>query len=306
MYDPKGHMANGSTMRVHTVEAGGPVHFADFGGSGPRLVLVHGLGGSHANWLAVAPRLAERAHVVAPDLPGFGRTPAAGRSARVPVNRECLHRFLEATGRPAILVGNSMGGLIAMMEAALHPENVSALVLVAPAQPSPAGTRIDREILLAFAIYSIPWVGEWYLRRRASRLGPEGFVRELLRLLCVDPSRVPDDVRKAHVALAAERLAKMPGANHAFLEAARSLLVLLRRRRNYDEMVDRITAPALLIQGTRDRLVPLAASQALARKRPDWAFEVFEDIGHVPQLEAPTRFVDVVLNWLAQVERASG
>lgn len=286
-------------MRMRTVDVDGPVHFADFGGSGARLVLVHGLGGSHANWLAVAPRLAERAQVVAPDLPGFGRTPPAGRSARVSANRECLHRFLAAVGHPAVLVGNSMGGLIAMMEAALHPDNVSALVLVAPAQPSALGTRIDREILLAFAIYCIPGVAEWYLRRRAERLGPEGFVREVLRLLCVDPSRVPDDVRRAHVALAAERFATMPGADRAFLEAARSLLGILRRPGSFREMVGRISAPTLLIQGAQDRLVPLAASRALARSRPDWAFEVFEEIGHVPQLEAPTRFVDVVGKWLA-------
>jgi glycerol-3-phosphate dehydrogenase len=293
-------------MHMRTVDAGGPVHCADFGGSGSRLVLVHGLGGSHANWLAVAPRLAERAQVIAPDLPGFGRTPPAGRSARVAANRECLHRFLAAVGQPVILVGNSMGGLIAMMEAALHPENVAGLVLVAPAQPLPAGTRVDREILQAFAIYSIPWVGEWYLRRRAARLGPEGLVREVLRLLCVDPSRVPDDVRRAHVALTADRLTTMPAANQTFLEAARSLLGILRRRRLYDEMVSKIVAPTLLIQGTKDRLVPLAASQALARKRPDWAFEIFDDVGHVPQLEASTRFVAVVEAWLRRTERGNG
>jgi glycerol-3-phosphate dehydrogenase len=290
-------------MQMRTVDVGGPVHFADFGGSGSRLVLVHGLGGSHANWLAVAPRLAQRAQVIAPDLPGFGRTPPAGRSAHVAANRECLHRFLAAFGQPVVLVGNSMGGLIAMMEAALHPENVAGLVLVAPAQPLAAGTRIDREILLAFAIYSIPWVGEWYLRRRAARLGPEGFVREVLRLLCVDPSRVPDDVRRAHVALTAERFTTMPAANQTFLQAARSLLGILRRRRLYDEMVARIVAPTLLIQGTQDRLVPLAASRALARKRPDWTFEIFDDVGHVPQLEAPTRFVAVVEAWLQRPGR---
>lgn len=190
-----------------------------------------------------------------------------------------------------------------MMEAAVHPETVSALVLVAPAQPAPVGTRIDREVLLAFAIYSIPWVGEWYLRRRAARLGPEGLVREVFRLLCVDPSRVPDDVRRAHVALAAERLTTMPGTDRAFLEAARSLVSILRRRGSYDEMVGRIAAPTLLIQGAQDRLVPLDASRALARRRPDWAFEVFDGIGHVPQLEAPARFVDSVTGWLEGAQR---
>ena len=64
-------------MRSRTVDLGGPVHFADFGGSGPTMVLVHGLGGSHLNWLAVGPALAARARVLAPDLAGFGRTPLA-------------------------------------------------------------------------------------------------------------------------------------------------------------------------------------------------------------------------------------
>ena len=253
----------GSSMRMRTVDVGGPVHFADFGGAGAPLVLVHGLGGSHANWLAVAPGLATHGQVIAPDLPGFGRTPSAGRSARVPASRECLHRFLAAVGRPAVLVGNSMGGLIVMMEAALHPENVSALVLVAPAQPTPAGTRIDREILLAFAIYSVPWVGEWYLRHRATRLGPEGFVRELFRLLCVDPTRVPDEARRAHVALAAERL-RRPDADRAFLEAARSLLGILRRRRSYDEMVGKIDRSHPLDPGSPR---PSRAPGRLARAR---------------------------------------
>src|SRR5438876_7924663 len=98
---------------------GGPVHLADFGGTGPTMILVHGLGGSHANWLAVGPGLAAHARVLAPDLPGFGRTPLAGRSARVRANVELLDRLLDAVAEdPAVLVGNSMGGLIAMMEAA--------------------------------------------------------------------------------------------------------------------------------------------------------------------------------------------
>jgi pimeloyl-ACP methyl ester carboxylesterase len=288
-------------MRLDKRDAGGPVHFADFGGAGTPVVLLHGLGGSHANWLAVGPALAERAWVVAPDLPGFGRTPPVGRPSRVYAQRECLHRFLTTViARPAVVVGNSMGGLIAMMEAALQPESVSGLVLVAPAQPSPRGQRIDREVLITFLLYCIPWVGEWCVRRRILQLGSEGFVRELLQLLCVDPSRVPDDVRAAHVALVRERITEMPWADHAFLEAARSLVVVLGHRRKYDRMVDAIAQRTLLIQGTRDRLVPLAASQALARRRPDWAFEMFEDIGHVPQLEAPSRFASVVGHWLGR------
>src|SRR3989442_14019359 len=131
-------------MRSRTIDLDGPVHYADFGGTGPTLVLVHGLGGSHVNWLAVAPVLARRARVLAVDLAGFGRTPLGERSADVPSNRLLLDRFIIASSPPiefpttiagpaAIVVGNSMGGLLAMMEAAVAPERVAALALVAPA-----------------------------------------------------------------------------------------------------------------------------------------------------------------------------
>jgi glycerol-3-phosphate dehydrogenase len=288
-----------SPIRYLTVDAGGPVHVADFGGAGPAMILVHGLGGSCVNWLAVGSRLAERARVLALDLPGFGRTPPAGRAAGLLDHQACVHHVLATLAAgPVILVGNSMGGLVAMLEAARHPEGVAGLVLVAPAQPPPAGGRIDTAVLAVFALYALPGIGPWYLRRRAARLGPEGLVREVLELLCVDPSRVPGDVRAAHVALAAERLATMPWSDAAFLQAARSILSVVRRRRRYEAMVRQVRAPALLIQGSADRLVPLAASRALASQRPDWALEVLGDIGHVPQMEAPERFVDLVESWL--------
>src|SRR5439155_6364582 len=76
-----------------TIDLDGPVHYADFGGDGPTMVLVHGLGGSFVDWAAVGPDLAGRARVVAPDLAGFGHTPLDGRSASVEANRDLLDRL---------------------------------------------------------------------------------------------------------------------------------------------------------------------------------------------------------------------
>jgi len=284
-------------VRLRTIDADGPIHFADFGGAGPPMVLVHGLGGACENWLAVGHRLAEHARVLAPDLPGFGRTPPAGRAITVTAGQRSLHRFLEtAVGEPAILVGNSMGGLIAMLQAAREPASVAGLVLVAPAQPRVRGVELAVQVL--FTIYAMPGVAHWFLRSRAARLGPEGLVAELLQLLCTDGSRVPEAVRRAHVELARARLETMPWANDAFLSATRSLLALILRRRRYYKMIVGVVAPTLLIHGRDDRLVPLAASRALLRRKPGWILETFDDIGHVPQLESPARFVDVVVRWL--------
>jgi glycerol-3-phosphate dehydrogenase len=286
-------------VRLQTIDAGGPIHFADFGGEGRPMVLVHGLGGACENWLAVGGRLAEHARVLAPDLPGFGRTPPAGREITVAASQRALHGFLQAAvGEPVILVGNSMGGLVAMMQAAREPASVAGLVLVAPAQPRVRGGRIELGVQALFALYAIPGLAGWFLRTRSARLGPEGLVAELLQLLCTDGSRVPESVRNAHVALARARIETMPWANDAFLAATRSLLAHILRPGRYHRLVEAVAAPALLIQGRDDRLVPLASSEAMVRRKPGWTLETFDHIGHVPQLESPARFVDVVVRWL--------
>src|SRR5205814_821713 len=108
---------------AHTVDLDGPVHYVDFGGpaDGPQLVLVHGLGGSCLNWCLLAPHLVTRARVVALDLAGFGLTHPRGRSTTVQANAALLDRFLRTVvGAPAILVGNSMGGMVSILESARH------------------------------------------------------------------------------------------------------------------------------------------------------------------------------------------
>jgi pimeloyl-ACP methyl ester carboxylesterase len=286
-------------FRSYTVDLGVPVHAVDFGGSGPAMVLVHGLGGAAENWFAVGSALARRAHVVALDLMGFGRTPPGQDGAEVDANQRLLDQFIAtAVGGPAIVVGNSMGGLIAMMEAARSPARVAGLILVSPAQPRPRGAPIDWPLLFAFILYAIPVLGPWLWRRRVKRLGPAGLVDSLFRIVCVDPSRVPREVRDAHVTLTAERLARMPWSERAFAAAARSLRRVIARKQEWKAMIAAITAPTLVIQGARDRLVSLMASRELVQGRPDWRLEVLEDIGHVAQLEAADRFVAIVERWL--------
>src|SRR3954467_15389088 len=127
----RGHGRMETPGQSRTVDIGGPVHYVDFGGpdDGPAVVLVHGLGGSHLNWDLFAPLLTPHARVFALDLPGFGRSEPGSRKASVPNNVAGLGRFLrEVVGEPAVLVGNSMGGMISIFAAGEQRDAVTGLV----------------------------------------------------------------------------------------------------------------------------------------------------------------------------------
>jgi pimeloyl-ACP methyl ester carboxylesterase len=283
-------------------DLGGRVHWVDYGGpdDGPLLVCVHGLGGSHVNWLAVAPLLTPTCRVVALDLAGFGHTRGNGRSTSIRSNRELLHRFVtEVVGGPAIVVGNSMGGMISAFDAATHPEDVAGLVLIDPALAPDLRSRPDPLTAAMFAAYLAPGVGKAVISKRRRERTPEQLAWDTLQLCCVDPNRVPAEVVAAHVELARSR-AYYAELEAEFVLATRSLLWTLARRKQYAAMLRRITAPVLLIHGDGDRLVPVAAARAAARANPSWRYEEFPDAGHVPQLEWPERTASTVLDWLAR------
>jgi len=287
--------------RSRWIDLDGPVHYLDYGGpaDGPAIVCVHGLGGSAVNWSAVAPLLAERCRLVAIDLPGHGLTWAHGRKTGVPANRALLHRFVrEVVGRPVILMGNSMGGMISLLQAAAEPADVAGLVLVAPAVPL-AASRPDPLVTAMFAAYSTPVLGRSLLAARRRLLTPEKSVDLMLQLCTVDPSRVPNEVVQEHYAMARAR-ADYAGAGRDFLAAARSVVRTVAdvRGGGYRRTLRQVTAPTLLIHGDHDRLVSVVAARAAARANPDWSLVTLADAGHVPQLEWPQEVESAVLHWL--------
>jgi len=275
------------------------VHVADFGGSGEPIVLVHGLGGAHVNWMAVGHGLAEHGRVFAPDLIGFGRTPLGNRASTVDANVTMLARWIEQEHRgPVRLVGNSMGGLIAALLAGERPDLVSRLSLVAPALPPPRTAKFDPMFAAVFSIYLVPGLGEVFLRRRREARGPEAIMRETMRLCGVDPDALPKAVLDASLTLTRERATTHPWADRAFLGAARSIFRLGVARGRVTNALRNIRAPTMLVQGTADRLVPVETSRAAARLRPDWSLTILEDIGHTPQLEIPDRWLSIHADFL--------
>lgn len=289
-------------MRTSTeIDIEGPVHLVEYGGGGQPIVLVHGLGGSHVNWSAVADRLTDFGSVRAIDLIGFGLTPRAERSSAVTAQRDLLVSYLRAhADAPAVLVGNSMGGLISMLVARSSPELVERLVLVDPALPV-VRPRVDADVLRRLALPLVPAFGPRSARGRYADAveHPETFVDELLDVVCADPGRVRAVDRDAMIAMARSR-ADMPWAADAFVEAARSIFTIVSRGRAFAGRVKTISAPTLVVHGDQDRLVDIASARWLVRQRPDWRLEVFDGVGHTPQLETPERFMATVGAWLSE------
>src|SRR5262249_38617973 len=151
----------------------------------PTIVCVHGLGGSSVNWVALAPKLTDRFRLLAPDLAGHGLTRSLGRPTNVVANRALLHRFLQAVSdRPVILMGNSMGGMISLLETAAAADIVAGLILIDPALPF-VPTRPDPLVISLFAVYATPGLGHMLMARR-NRMTPEAIVARTLALCCAD------------------------------------------------------------------------------------------------------------------------
>ncbi len=289
-----------------TIDIDGPVHVVDHGGSGPAMVLVHGLGGSLLDWRDVAEPLTRGHHVWSLDLVGFGRTPLAGRSATLQANQALVDRLIAriAGDVPVVLVGNSMGGLISVLEASRRPQRVGALVLVDPALPMGGGSHVSRMITASFMVMSAPRLGPWMVDRHTRRRGAERLVDDVLRLCTADCSRVSAATREAQVALTEWRQ-RQDQPHRAFVEATRSLVQWLWHRDVLERHLRAVQAPTLLVHGDQDRLVGVRASAAVASMRPDWTFHVLADTGHIPQIERPQEFVALVEGWLAERQPAA-
>jgi pimeloyl-ACP methyl ester carboxylesterase len=276
-------------------------HWVDFGtaGGGPPLVFVHGLGGSHLNWAAVGPDLAMNRRAIALDLRGFGLTPGDRHSATIGGNLALLNRFIaEVAGGPVILVGNSMGGMLSILQAHAHPETVAGLVLIAPVLPA-RPQRPDWRVASQFWLSALPGLRAAYQGARGNNVPPRLLARRVMNLMLADPAHPDPEMMRAVTELAVRRTAE-GGTDEALLAAARSLVTIASQPRRYAAMMAELTGPVLLIGGTRDPIVPLASVRAAAVRNQDWQTVIMEGVGHTPQLERPGALTAVVADWLSR------
>ncbi len=249
------------------------------------VIYIHGMLASSASWEKVLSAAAGGRPAVAVDLPGFGFSDrpwpydytAGGQAAQ-------LLRFLDVRGIDrAVLVGNSLGGAVALVSAAAEPRRVSALVLVASASPA---SRIP----LTIRALRAPVVGEVEM---------DLYVRPFMVLglrhrLYADPKKVTDEVVERYW-----RPVTVAGTRRAALAAIRS------NARGYEDLLQRIRVPTLVVWGREDRLLPPSEGLRLASQIPGAKLVVLPEAGHVPQEEAPEAFSREVAAFLDGALRPS-
>lgn len=286
-------------MKSHFIDVDGPTHYQEVGDSGPPLVLVHGIGASYLSWQPVVESLGEDHRVLVIDLIGFGFTPPHGRRATVQRNAELLADFIETMcGEPVTVVGNSMGGLVSMLAAVDRPETVRKLVLVNPALPIVSVRSLSRE-RQRLVLPLLPVLGNTAARYYYHERSPEAEVDDTLRLVLSRGTTIDPMYRAAAIEMARARR-EMEWNIDCFTDAARSIAVELASQRRFRRLLHRITQPTLLMHGLEDRVVPRRSAEWAARQRPDWTFEMIDNMGHTPQIENPDLFITIVETWLRQ------
>jgi pimeloyl-ACP methyl ester carboxylesterase len=283
---------------VQTLDLDGPIAYRRWGGDPEStFLLLHGLGASSLTWVQVGPSLAGLGTVIAPDLPGFGESPVAGRGVGLMDLRRTVSRLIEKVGSGRVIVaGSSMGGAISLLQAAVEPGSVAGVVLTNSVYPWRWRGFPHPLVVGAFATYATPWLGERFVDWRLRRLEPEQVVRMSLRVLAADPATIPEDVVQELIELTRARR-DQPETARAFLDAARSMLRLGWHPAVARRAIDNVTCPVLVLHGRRDRLVPVSFAEAELALHPRWRGRFFPDLGHVAQMEAPGRWLAEVADW---------
>jgi pimeloyl-ACP methyl ester carboxylesterase len=283
--DPEWQRIDWGAARRRVELPGAAVNYVELG-EGEPIVFVHGISGCWQNWLENLPRFARTHRVIALDLPGFGASPMPSWRIDMPAYGRLLHDFCEKLGvERATVVGNSMGGFIAVEAVTAAPGRFDRLVLV-----SAAGIINTWNPQLRATVTAWAWkeFGP-QLARRGREIVARPRSRELVfRPFVRYPRRLREDLL----------LAQMEGGlteSEGFGDALKALIV-----HDIRERLGAISMPTLVVWGLSDQVIPVAAAVSYHRRIPDSRLEIFERTGHVPQLERPLRFNLLLEEFLAE------
>ena len=250
-------------------------------GAGDPIVCVHGLGGWAENFADVIPALSAKGRVLAFDLPGFGRSDRPAAEYTLDYLVDWIRAFADALGLGRItLVGNSLGGALAIEFSHRFPERVSRLVLAASA-------GFGRDYPAIYRLMTVPLV------RDALLLNARGMVRTEWEQLLHRKELVTD----AFVEGVYQFRLRFPQAS-AKKNILRNSMSLLGPTVDLYDRLPHLKCPTLIVWGREDRILPVTMGETAHRAVPGSELVVFDGCGHLPMVEKPEEFVRVVGGFL--------
>jgi pimeloyl-ACP methyl ester carboxylesterase len=283
-------------LRIHHVPVGKLKISTLTMGEGPDMLLLHGLGATKSSFFDTAAALSRRYTVHAIDLPGFGgSSKPATAPYGAPYAATAVIGTMDALGiERAHLVGNSMGGRVAIEVGLEWPDRVGGIALLSPAV---AFVRRDWQWLVRFARPELGMLPHSLGRQRIEQTFWALFADRDL----VDPS-VADIVADEF-----ERIYRSPGARLAFLSSARAIyLEAPFGKRGFYPRLSTLQPPALFVWASHDRLIPERFRHHVERWLPSAEQVVLEGCGHVPQVEVPERTNGLLERFFARVDPLGG
>jgi pimeloyl-ACP methyl ester carboxylesterase/putative sterol carrier protein len=259
-------------------------------GEGPPVIALHGLGGTKISMLPIVPALAPYHRVIVPDLPGHGESDKPATLQYTPRNyARIVRKLMDALDVDrAIVIGNSLGGRIALELGVRSPDRIRALGLLAPAVP---GFRV--RYVLGFTRIIPTEVGAVPFPLR------ERWMKAAVRRLLGDPSKLPESGYES----AAEefiRIYRVPAARMAFFDSLRHILT--EAPKPFWARMRHVRVPVQIVWGTADRLVPVRLAPKLAGELPHADLLVLPRVGHVPQFEATEQTTKALTTLIAGLQ----
>jgi len=276
------------TVTLHGRESGYLV-----GGEGPLLLLIHGMAGTCESWREVIEPLARHHTVIAPDLPGHGLSAGGLGDYSLGNLAAGLRDLLLVLGHErATLVGHSLGGGIAMQFSYQFPEMVERLVLV-----SSGGLGLEVSPVLRAA--ALPGADLFIAATAGAGQKIGGAIGRGLSKVGMKPAADLAEVARGYGSLAE------PDRRKAFLATLRSVVGTEGQRVSAaDRFYLAEEVPVLIIWGARDPIIPVGHGEGAHRALPGSRLEIFDGVGHLPQIEQPSRFTGVLESFLAETEPA--
>jgi pimeloyl-ACP methyl ester carboxylesterase len=256
------------------------------------MILLHGLGATNASMLSTLWEFSRDFHVLCPDMPGFGDSDKPIRAYDPVFFAQWLRDFMDAVGVDrAHVVGNSLGGRVALEAGLSIPERVDRLVLLCPAPAFIRGRQyvpLVRLLRPELAVFPLPVT--------------HGEIVALAKTMFARPERLPD---AWHDAFADEflRVFSTPRGRIAFFSAMREVyLEEPRGDHGFWDRLPQLSRPALFIWGERDRLVPARFARHVEAAIPRARSIILPECGHVPQYELPDKTHRAMRRFLGERE----